>query len=294
MKRCLLFCLLALAATSSFAQPNETDEPRMFRSEVELQFYNFGNFFQAREGLPEESVNGFGAEYRGAFRTSPEAPDLYGQLNVLRYGGAGDQTGYGGRVGVAKYGSVHSFNVYLDRQENGYAFEVGDQTATANITTLGGSYSYRVSRNWHAGVTTYLDRQRFDLHTGSENDYQSFGVQVRYRGFGDILQPRVGYVTGSRDVENAAQSYDEDYWFIQLTTAPHPRATASIRYRDRTREYQNVDRTDDRTQWLLRGTWKQSDRLGWTASYTRENVDSSRPGNDFDTGVGFVGLIVGF
>jgi hypothetical protein len=294
VKRLTIACVIALAATPLVAQPHETAEHRVFRSEVELQLYNFGNFFQARQGLPEESINGYGAEYRAAYRTAPDAPDFYGSLNLLRYGGAASETSYGGRVGVSKYGNVHSYNVYLARQENGYAFEVGDETAAANITTLGGSYSYRVTRKWQAGVDTYFDRQRFDLHTGFENDYKSIGFQVRYRGFGNVLQPRIGYVTGQRDVETASQSYDESYWYIQLTTVPIPQLSASIRYRDRTRDYQNVDRTDDREQWLLRGTWRQNDRLGWTASYGQESTHSSRPGNDFDTDVGFVGVIIGF
>lgn len=277
------------------AQPMENDnEQRIFRHEVELQLYRFGNFFQAREGQPEEDVNGIGAEYRGAWRSAPGRPDIYGALNVLNYSGGAGETSYGGRIGVSHYGVSHSFNVALDRQENGYSFDVGDRTAAANITALTGQYSYRILRDWEVGAESYLEWQRFDVDTGFENDYHSLGAQVRYRGFGRVFRPRLGYVVGERDVETASQGYDDRYWYVQLDSAPTDRIVASLRYRDRTREYSDV-RTDDRDQWRLRAQFRHTQRLAWTASYTRERTSSSEPGRGaFDTDVLFAGLIIGF
>jgi hypothetical protein len=269
-------------------------ETRVFRHEVELQLYRFGNFFQAREGQPEEDVNGIGAEWRAAWRMAPGRPDFYAALNVLSYSGDAGETSYGGRVGVSHYGAVHSYNFALDRQENGYSFDVGDRTAAANITALSGQYTYRLFRDWEAGAETYLERQRFDVETGFENDYHSLGAQVRYRGLGRILRPRIGYVVGERDVEAASESYDDRYWYVQLDSTPFQRLTASFRYRNRTRDYAG-NRTDDRDQWRLRAQLRQTQRLAWTASYTRERVSSNEPGRgSFDTDVLFAGLIVGF
>jgi hypothetical protein len=290
----LLFATLLIALPLA-AQPMENEnEQRVFRQEVELQLYRFGNFFQAREGQPEEDVNGFGAEYRAAWRQAPGRPDLYGALNVLSYAGNAGETSYGGRVGVSHYGEVHSFNVALDRQENGYSFDVGDRTASASITSLGGQYTYRLARDWDVGAESYLEWQRFDVETGSENDYHNLGAQVRYRGFGRLFRPRAGYVVGERDVETASESYDDRYWYVQVDTAPNARLNASLRYRDRTRDYDGA-RTDDRDQWRLRAQWRQTERIAWTGSYTREQVSSSEPGRgSFDTDVLFAGIIVGF
>ena len=293
MKR-LLFAALLITVPLS-AQPMENEnEQRVFRQEVELQLYRFGNFFQAREGQLEEDVNGIGAEYRAAWRPAPGRPDLYGALNVLNYAGDAGQTSYGGRIGVSHYGEVHSFNAALERQENGYSFDVGDQTASANITSLTGQYTYRIASDWDVGAETYLEWQRFDVETGFENDYQSLGAQVRYRGLGRIFRPRIGYVVGERDVETATESYDDRYWYAQIDTVPHERVTASLRYRDRTRDYTGA-RTDDRDQWRLRAQFRQTERLAWTASYTRERISSSEPGRGaFDTDVLFAGMIIGF
>ena len=70
---------------------------------------------------------------------------------------------------------------------------------------------------------------------------------------------------------------------------------ATFRYRDRSREYESGTRSDDRDQWLLRATFRQSDRLAWTGSYSREQTSSSDPGRgSFETDVLYAGLIVGF
>ena len=74
---------------------------------------------------------------------------------------------------------------------------------------------------------------------------------------------------------------------------PTARLTGSLRYRDRTRDYTGA-RTDDRDQWRLRAQFRQTERLAWTASYTRERVSSSEPGRGaFDTDVLFAGVILG-
>lgn len=291
--------LVLIAAVPLFAQQpvEETPEPRprQIRNTLELQYYNFGNFFQAPAGQRERSVGVLGAAYR-AFWTRPEnQPDLYGRVSVLRYSGGASETSYTGQLGVSKYGSVHWYDVYLEHTVNGYALEIDETRASADITSLRGYYSYRLTDDWRAGVEATLEQQRFGDQDDFENDYRSLGVEVRYRGFGDLFQPRVGYVTGERDVNNDVDSYDDRYWYVQLTTRPDPRFTASLRYRDRTRDYTSIARTDDRDQWLLRGEFRQNDRLTWLASYLHEQTDSTDPRRgSFDRNVFFAGMNVGF
>jgi hypothetical protein len=291
----IFIAALAVVAVPLFGQPAEGETYRPFRSEVEVQLFQFGNFYQAREGFPEDDVFAIGTEYRAAYRQNETAPDLYGNVYVVHYDASPSQTTYGARVGASRYGDVHSWNVYLDRAENGYAFDVEETRAIANITMAGGSYGYRFARDWQAGVEGHVERQRFNLeNTGFENDYQNAGVQLRYRGLGPRIQPRIGYVTGERSVRNDVSSYDDSYWYVQVNSELHPRVNATLRFRDRTRDYQNVSREDERKQWLLRGVFRQNNRISWTASMTREDVDSSVPGADFDTSVVYGGVIVGF
>lgn len=294
MRGQILIAATLLVAAPLFAQPDDRGEYRPYRSEIQLQLYRFDNFFQARGDAPEESVSAGGAEYRAAYRRRPDAPDIYGALYVLNYGHSGTETSFGGRVGVARYGSVHWFNVYVDRLENGWSFDIDETRANANVTTLAGSYSYRLARDWRIGLDSYNEWQRFDVTTGHENDYQRVEFDVRYRGLRPRLEPSIGYAVGRRNVQDDRDSYDDRQWFVQLSSDPHPRLDLSLRYRNRTRDYRNVTRTDDRNQWQLRAIYRQNSRLRWMAMFTTEDIDSSLQGRDYDTGRLFAGITYGF
>ena len=301
----VVFCslLLALAALPLFAQSQETPErvppapvpeERPIRSAIELQLFNFGNFFQAREGLPQRTVTAVGAAYRAAWTPRTNGPDLYGRLSVLRYSGGASETSYTGTAGVSKYASVHWYDVYLERTRNGYAFDIDETRASANITALSGHYSYGVTRDWRVGTDVYLDWTRFDVDANLENDYRSLGFDVRYRGFGDLIQPRLGYVMGQREAANGVDDADDRYWFVELRTKPHAAVDIRLRYRDRTRDYTNIARVDDREQWTLRAALRQSARISWNASYSLEDVRSSLPERSFDRNTAYIGLTYGF
>jgi hypothetical protein len=117
---------------------------------------------------------------------------------------------------------------------------------------------------------------------------------VRYRGFGRIAEPRIGLAIGQRDAENNSDSYDYNHWFVQVTSRPIERLDLSLRYRDRNRDYQNADRTEDRGQIQLRAVFRHTDRLATTAVFTHEDVSSSVPGRDFDKSQVFAGFTIGF
>jgi hypothetical protein len=296
--------LLAAAALPMFAQsetapervppPAPAPEARPLRSTVELQYYNFGNFFQAPEGLPQRNVTALGAAYRAAWTPRTNGPELYGRLSGLRYSGGASETSYTGTAGISKYGSVHWYDFYVERTENGYAFDIDETRASANITALSGHYSYAITRDWRVGTDAYLDWTRFNVDAQLENDYQSLGFDVRYRGFGDLIQPRVGYVMGQRDSRNGVDDADDRYWFVELRTKPRDTIDVRLRFRDRTRDYANIARVDDREQWTLRATLKQNQHLSWNASYSLEDVDSTAPGRDYDRSTASLTLSYGF
>lgn len=294
LKHHLIAAVLLAGAGPLSAQLNDPGEPRVLRSEIQLQAIRFGNFFQARGGAPEEDVNAAGVEYRATYRFEAEGPDFHGAAYVLNYDERGTETSFGGRFGVSRYGSVHWYNVYLDHMQNGYAFDIDETTANADITALAGSYSYRLTRDWRIGVDSYNEWQRFDVETGFENEYVRLQAEARYRGFGRIFEPRVGVATARRNVQNARDSYDEPFWFVQLRSRPNPRLDLSLRYRDRTRDYRTIDRTEDRDQVTFRADFRQTSRMAWTAMVIYEDVNSSLPGRDFDTSRLFTGFTFGF
>lgn len=275
--------ILALAAAVPlFAQPAQSRTPKTFRSEIRVSPMRFGNFFQAAGGAEEQDVTAVGFEFRFAYRPWTHPTDVYAHTEFVKFTSHGQRNTYGGRLGVAHYGDVHQFNAYLDRAENRASFDVGDTTATGDITTLDADYSYRLTPDWQLGVETRHERQRFSVGgTGRDNDYGAIGGSVRYRGFGWRFSPSIGYVTGERDVDNRVDSYDDSYWYAQLTYQPHQRVYTSLRYRDRKRDYQNVDREDDRDSWTATLVFTQNEHLSWLVYYSRENVTSNQPGRDF-------------
>ena len=259
-----------------------------------MQAFLFDNFFQARGGVPEEDVSAAGFEYVTAYRFEETGPDLFGALYAINYGSEGTETSFGGRVGAARYGSVHSFYGYVDRMQNGYAFDIEETTANANITALYAFYSYRFAPEWQAGVSTYNELTSFDVETGFEGTYNQLEGELRYRGFGRIFEPRIGLAIAEREVDNEIDSYDHRHWFVQASTRPVERLELSLRYRDRTRSYQNVDREEDRGQVQFRAIFRHTPRLATTATFTHENVNSSIPGRDFETSRFFAGFTIGF
>ncbi|HEU4522403.1 MAG TPA: hypothetical protein VFT12_10390 [Thermoanaerobaculia bacterium] len=287
--------VLLTAAAPLVAQPDYRGEPGVFRHQIQMQVYHFDNFFQARGDTPEIDVTAAGWEYGAATRLTETGPDFFGALYVMNYDREGLATSYGGRAGIARYGSVHSFYGYIDRLQNGWSFDIAEETANANITSLYATYSYRVVRDWQLELTTYNEWQSFDVEeTGYDGDYNQLEGEVRYRGFGRIFEPRIAYAVGQRDVDNQTDTYDYRHWAVEVTSRPIPNLDLSLRYRDRTRDYERIDRLEDRGQIQFRAILRHSDRLATTAMITHEDVNSSVPGRDFAKRRIFAGFTIGF
>lgn len=272
------------------AEPQQHVSP--FRSTVELQFYNFGNFFQAREGsgIPERSANALGVAYRGYWVRPNNTPDVYGGLSTLRYSGGASETSYAGHVGVAKYGSTYWYDVYVEHTRNGWSFDVAETRATANVTSMWTHYSYPVTPDWRLGVEGYFDWLDYDVEADLGSSYRSIGAVARYDGFGDYVQPRAGIMVGQRDAEDDDEDVDDRYWYLQLTSEPTPNFEISLRYRGRNMEYGAPGREEDRGTWFLRALFKQNDRMHWLATYRQEAINSSLPNSDFDRDIAYVGM----
>jgi hypothetical protein len=279
--RILLGAAALLVALPLTAQPRSSSTPRTFRSEVILQGYVFGNYFQAPDDADAESVNAYSLEYRAAWRPWVTPTDIYGHLDYINYTTLDGESTISGRLGVAHAGPKHEYNVFLDRASDRPSFEL-EETVAADTTMFNADYAYRITDDWQLGAEAMLESQTFDGgDNGQENDYSAVGISVRYRGFSRVFSPSIGYVTGGREFNDDSGSYDDEYWWVRVASSPHPRVYATLRYRDRTREYQNVARTDDRHQWTANVSFRQTERISWSAYYARESVDTTRVNRDF-------------
>jgi hypothetical protein len=298
----VIIATLVLVAVPAFAQEADREErsDTGLRTELRLNGWMFENFFQASEPASEEDVSALGAELRvaggGRSGWSP-----YARANYLKYDDEGLDSTYGGRVGLALDSNPHSFDVYADHQLDRPTFDIGDVFDRADVTTVAAEYRNRITRSWDLGVEGQFQQQSFQELTSKDNEFTGFGASVRYRGFGSIFSPEIGFMMGEREVDDPSETYDQNDTYIQVRSTPVDALYLSVRYRMREREYTTGDplassfgRTDDRDQLSLSGDWKLTPRLTLNGYFANEKSDSSREGRDFDTGLYMLGLTIGF
>ncbi len=282
--------------------PPAATQPRLFRSELRLSGITFSNFFQVADDEGRERVNAIITQYRGTLKPWAQRPlEFFGHVDFQRYVNLQRENSYGGGVGMNYNGERHQLGAFLDRGENRAAFDVGDQTAIANVTIFGLDYSFRPNKVWEIELDASREAQRFSVETGNENDYDALGGGVRYRGFGYKFHPRVGYVVTRRDSRNDSDSFDGNYWYLGFVSAPHRRVYLSLAWRQHTRDYStsnpasaNFGREDDRGQLVFAGVVRVTDRIGLSSYYSRESVDSTRAGRDFSGDYLILGVNYGF
>ena len=287
----LLMVLGALLPMSVYAQPSGPAVAGDTRSEVRAHLYHFDNFLHSTTPASEIDVMAYGAEYRIAHTLAQQPVDLYAHANVIHYDESGIDTSFGGRLGAVLDRDRHYLNGYVDHQENRPSFEVGNVFGRADATSFGVDYGFRLTPDWELGAGALLQQQSFQDET-RDNDYQRLGASVRYRGFNRYISPEIGFHSATRDVNDANESYDEDDVYLQLYSLPSDDLYLSLRYLHRDRSYstgdvdhRNFGRAEDRGSWTLVVDWTQTARLSWLLYASTEDVDASRPGGDFGTGV---------
>lgn len=292
----IAFCVI----TPLSAQPLGRQGAGPFRQELRFQSMLFGNFYQATNAALEEDVRGTGVEYRAAYRAWKDT-DVYGHVNFLTFDEKGKKNTYGGRLGVQYDGERQEFNAYVDHGENRSTFDIVGVTDTGDVTTIGASYSIRVTDDWQLGAELEHDSQRFAVTHTRENDATELGVNVRYRGFGYKFMPEIGYASGSRDVKDITENYDDSYWYVQAVSSPTRKVYLSLAYRDSTREYTTRDITsskfgadETRGQWTASGSYRATNQVAYILYFTHETNESSRPDHDFDSDFLLLAVSVGF
>lgn len=285
----------------SAAVAPEALTPASYKNEVRIQELTFGNFYQASIGQPTQSVNAFGVGYRGTYRPRGMATDFYGDVSFLRFTSIDRPNPYGLRVGAKYEGPVQAYDVFVDRGGHRAAFDVGNRTAIATVTTINGEYTYKLTNNWQAGAELTRESQRFDVDSDEKNDFTRAGVSMRYRGFGYKFSPRVGYDFGRRDVVNRSESYDERYWFAGFSSSPTSRSYVSLTYRGRHRNYSpryavagDFSARDERPEWSSFGLYRFSRRLSANYYYSHDTSRSPLAWRNFNTSFLLLGVTTSF
>jgi hypothetical protein len=293
----VLFAIPVLAQEER-EEKKERDDPQQdrFRTELRLNGWWFGNFFQASDDAAEEDVLAGSAEARFIANTGVFSPYLH--LNYLQYDESALDSPYGGRVGARTVSGKHDLDLFVDHQIDRPTFDIGDTFDTADVTRFVADYKLRFVDDWQAGIEGEVQQQRFDVSEAKDNDFTAVGASLRWRG-SRVFSPEVGYIVGERDVDTESESYDQTDLYFQVRSAPTPSLYLSARYRIREREYTNPDpgtfaREDDRDQITLSADLRTSDHLTWNFYYAVEDAESSILGRDFTTQTALLGLTIGF
>ena len=292
---CLFLCVTLCASAPATAQG-------LFGldTEVKLTGQLYDNFFQAPDGEPKESILAF----EMGLQLSRELSTPRKLRPYLKLGGiVFEKLENSGLImaGLNSSGTSHSFDVSARYLLNRPSLDVGDHFDTADILRFAGVYSYRLSRDIQLNGAASFQSQSFDDRATSDNDLWGIGGAVRYRGFGSIFSPEVGFIAGERSADDANEDHDQTDLYLKLRYAPKRELYFSGRLRYRTRGYSvddalasNYQREDTRKQLALTGVYFFSQRLALDVYYTYEDADSSKDSRIFTTQLIFVGLAMAF
>lgn len=277
------FAIVAvLAAVSAGAQTPAPGWEFWVRGNAQL----YENFFQAPKGAPEEDVTAVQGE-AGASVGLTKALTAFGNVNWLHFNDDTLEDSPGVRVGLRGDARPHAFEVYAEMLSNRPSFEL-DEFAGADIRRLSGEYAYRFAEDWQVSVDGDLEQQEFD-NDARDNEFGALGAAVRWRG-SRVLSPELGIRVGERDVNDPAQTYDQREVYLQIRSQPVQPLYLSLRFRNRGRDYQNVDREDERRQIALSADYTLSEHLVLNFYGAKEDVDSNVEGRDFDSGFWLAGV----
>lgn len=279
--------LWAVPGIAQVAAP--TPPPDRFRGYARLGGTVFDNFFEATEGLPEESV--LAATLGGglAFRLNEGSPlEAHLAADHVLYEDLDPSSSIA--AGLRFAGRPHAWDVTVRYLRARPGREVGDQFDRANALALSGLYSYRITRDFEVLGLGQVRRETYDLLPDRTTDGYTLGAAVRYRGLGRNLSPEIGANFGSRSV---SEEPDEDLslreGYLRLRWSPTRSTYVSARYRRRGRSYtvedasaRNFGRDDTRHQLVVAADWTRGD-LVWNLYYTLEDSNSSLPTGIFDT-----------
>lgn len=284
----------ALAQAKAAAPP-----PDRLHGYARLSGMVFGNFFEATEGLPEESVLAGSLGGGLTFRLSERSP-LEAQLaaDYVDYDGFAASKGIA--AGLRFEGRPHAWDVTVRYLRGRPGREVGDQFDRAHALALSGEYSYRATKDLELIGFAQLRRETYELFAGRATDGPALGAAVRYRGLGRHLSPEIGASVGGRSVSDPGEDFSQREGYVRLRWSPTRSIYVSARYRRRGRRYsiddvsaRNFGRDDTRHQLMVAADWTRGDLI-WNLYYTLEDSNSSLASGNFKTQMLSLGLTLPF
>jgi len=291
----------ATATTSRSAQQRQAEEKRGPTAEARVNTWYFGNFFQAPDDQPKKNVPALSIEGRLThplpLKSIRQPVDGYVNLEYLHF----FQSGFGGspglRAGVRSEGRPHAWDASAQIQKDRPAFDVGDQVDKTDIARLNAEYAYRFRQNWQFGSAGTLETQSFSAAADRDARFYGIGVSARYRGFGSIFSPEIGFAVGSRKVDDPTEDYGQRDLILQVRSAPTRPLYLTARLRHRLRNYDtgdtassNFGRDDKRDQLVVSVDRTHNAKITWNFYFAWENADSTRESRSFETFLTTLGL----
>lgn len=207
----------------------------------------------------------------------------------------------GALLGFRFDGRPHAADIGLRYEQDRPAFDVGDEFDQANVMTLEAEYGWRFTDAWELGLLGTARRQEFDRRPIKDNDVVRGGVSLRFRGWGYVLSPEIGFETGHRDADDANQVRDSTRLWVMFRSLATEKLYLTLRYRRRHYEYtiddpleSNFRREDDRDQWTLSVNYTVARRVTLQAYYDYLDADSDKPSRIFTSQLIGVGTSVHF
>jgi opacity protein-like surface antigen len=269
-------------ATSSSREVTTRREGNRINGEIRLNSVFFGNFFQAPDGSPQQSVRAGSGEFYVS-RNLNRLPQLrpYAWGNLVGYDALEPSGGMTG--GVRWENTPHAVDIAAGYQLHSPRFDVGDEFDHANAVDLGGEYSYRAHRN--VEITAASGYRRESYSRDSRKDSQGYELEgaLRYRGFGRRFSPEVGIGRSRTDAVVDDEDHRERALRVQLRAVPMSSLSLSARYQYRIRNYvaqdsssRNFEREDQRHQAAAGADIRTGRNWSLNFRYTYQDANSSR------------------
>lgn len=284
---------------------DEWEQSRYTAERVEARVRLFGtwyeNYFRVRDEAQATTIHSLSVEGRVTLTLHRERRiKMYLQAIREDFQDADILTSPTYSLGLRVDGERHGFDAAFRFLEDREQLDIDDLAEPSDIHTYYGAYGLRFAEDWEWALEGELRDQRFpEPRRFDDSKLYSGSTSIRYRGFGRRFSPEIGYESRRREAVDPHDDYDETMPWIKLRFSPFDRLTASLRFRDRRREYStgdpedsNFGRVDERDEWTLRADWVVGRRLALNLEAERLTSDSTRESRDFTTSTLVLGTTV--
>lgn len=284
-----LRALVVVAALPGWAGEAYAQSERPVEAQVRFDTTHYDNFFRTADGRSQENLWGQSIQARLGRRPDRGeiAPFVRVEFESIR--GVGQAAGVLG--GVRNETPRRTIVVQGGYDWNRPRFDVGDELERADILSIDGEYSRRLTRAVEVRGLGEYGHESFNVDPSKDNHLYSSGGAVRFRGFGSGFSPELGWLWSGRNVVDANEDYRQRTFYVQVRSAAIPSTYLSVRYRRGFRDYviqqptaSNFNREDRRAQWTAAADLTLTRHVLLNVYFVRERSDSTRVTRSFTTG----------